>query len=109
MQPAFIGIDWGTTHRRAALIASDGSLISERADGEGALACGGRFRASLQGLIASWPEADPALPVVMAGMVGSAIGWQVVPYLQGDTPLSALAHHLVPVAEAPSNRRWFIA
>jgi 2-dehydro-3-deoxygalactonokinase len=109
MQAAFIGIDWGTTHRRAALIATDGSLISERTDGEGALACGGRFRASLEALIAGWPQADPALPVVMAGMVGSAIGWQVVPYLQGDTPLSALAHHLVPVAEAPSDRRWFIA
>ncbi len=109
MQAAFIGIDWGTTHRRASLISADGTLLSERADDDGALACGGRFRASLEGLIAGWPQADPALPVVMAGMVGSAIGWQVVPYLQGDTPLSALAHHLVRVAEAPSDRRWFIA
>jgi 2-dehydro-3-deoxygalactonokinase len=109
MQAAFIGIDWGTTHRRASLISADGTLLSERADDDGALACGGRFRASLEGLIAGWPQADPALPVVMAGMVGSAIGWQVVPYLQDDTLLSALAHHLVRVAEAPSDRRWFIA
>jgi 2-dehydro-3-deoxygalactonokinase len=109
MTPAFIGIDWGTTHRRATLIAADGALISERADGEGALACAGRFRASLEALVASWPEAHAALPVVMAGMVGAAIGWQAVPYLEGETPLSGLARHLVRVAEAPADSRWFIA
>ena len=109
MTAAFIGIDWGTTNRRASLIAADGSLISERADGEGALACKGRFRASLEALIDDWPEADAALPIVMAGMVGSAIGWQVVPYLESSTPLSALARHLVRVEEAPSDRHWLIA
>jgi 2-dehydro-3-deoxygalactonokinase len=109
MTPAFIGIDWGSTHRRAALVAADGTLVAERADGEGALACKGRFRASLEALVAGWPEADPALPVVMAGMVGAAIGWQAVPYLEGTTPLSDLARHLVRVTEAPPGRRWFIA
>ena len=109
MTPAFIGIDWGSTHRRAALVATDGSLIAEQADGEGALACGGRFRASLEALVAAWPAVDPSVPVVMAGMVGAAIGWQAVPYLESATPLSALARHLVRVAEAPAGRRWFIA
>ena len=109
MTPAFIGIDWGTTHRRAALIAADGTLVSERVDSDGALACKGRFRASLEALIAGWPQADAALPVVMAGMVGAGIGWQAVPYLDGATPLSDLARHLVRVAEAPADRRWFIA
>jgi 2-dehydro-3-deoxygalactonokinase len=109
MTAAFIGIDWGSTHRRATLIGADGAPLSERADGEGALACKGRFRASLDALVAGWPEAHPALPVVMAGMVGSAIGWQQVPYLEGTTPLSALARHLTPVADAPPGRRWFIA
>ena len=109
MTAAFIGIDWGTTHRRAALISSDGALIAERADGEGALACKGRFGASLEALVAGWPEAGASLPVVMAGMVGAAIGWQAVPYLDAATPLSALARHLTPVADAPAGRRWFIA
>ena len=108
MTAALIGIDWGTTHRRAALIGVDGELIAERSDGEGALACKGRFGASLAALIAGWPQAESGLPVVMAGMVGSAIGWQTVPYLEADTPLSALARHLVPVAEAPAGRRWSI-
>jgi 2-dehydro-3-deoxygalactonokinase len=108
MIPAFIGIDWGTTHRRAVLMSSAGELIAERADGEGALACSGRFLASLEALIAGWPEADAALPVVMAGMVGAAIGWQAVPYLEGAAPLSSLARHLVRVADAPADRPWFI-
>ena len=107
--PTFIGIDWGTTHRRAALVAGDGTLIAERMDDEGALACSGRFRASLEALVAGWPAADASLPVVMVGMVGAAIGWQAVPYLDGGVPLSALAGHLARVAEAPAGRRWFIA
>jgi len=109
MTAAFIGIDWGTTHRRAALIGAGGALLDERADDEGALACKGRFRASLEALVAAWPGTTPDLPVVMAGMVGSAIGWQAVPYLDGATALSDLPRHLVPVAEAPDGRRWFIA
>jgi 2-dehydro-3-deoxygalactonokinase len=109
MTAAFIGIDWGTTHRRATLIAIDGAPIGERVDDEGALACKGRFRASLEALVAGWPEAGASLPVVMAGMVGSAIGWQAVPYLDGATPLSALARHLARVADSPPDRRWFIA
>lgn len=108
MSAAFIGIDWGTTHRRAALIGADGALLAERADGEGALACKGRFGSSLEALVAGWPEADATLPVVMAGMVGAAIGWQAVPYLEADSPLSELARHLVPVAGTPPGRRWAI-
>ena len=109
MTAAFIGIDWGTTHRRAALVGADGTLLDERADDDGALACKGRFRDSLEALVAGWPGATPRLPVVMAGMVGAAIGWQAVPYLEGGTALSDLPRHLVPVAEAPAGRRWFIA
>jgi 2-dehydro-3-deoxygalactonokinase len=109
MTAALIGIDWGTTHRRAVLVSDDGTLMSERTDSEGALACAGRFRDSLETLIDAWPEANAALPVVMAGMVGSAIGWQVVPYLERETPLSDLAHALVRVGETPAGRRWLIA
>ena len=109
MTAAFIGVDWGTTHRRATLISADGALVAERVDGEGALACKGRFRESLETLVAGWPQATPQLPVVMAGMVGAAIGWQAVPYLEGGTPLSELARHLTPVTETPAGRRWLIA
>jgi 2-dehydro-3-deoxygalactonokinase len=108
MTPAFIGIDWGTTHRRAVLLSSTGEVLAEHADAEGAHACAGRFRPALEALLAHWPVAGADVPVVMAGMVGSATGWQSVPYLAAETPLAALAGALAPVADAPAGRRWFI-
>jgi len=108
-EPALIGIDWGTTNRRAAVISATGELLAEASDEEGALRCGGRFRESLESLLAALPAAGPDVPVVMAGMVGSAIGWQVVPYLHGETPLDELGRHLAPVSDAPAGRRWSIA
>jgi 2-dehydro-3-deoxygalactonokinase len=108
MTAAFIGIDWGTTHRRALVIGAQGETIAEHADAEGALACVGRFRASLEALLLRWPEVGPDVPVVMSGMIGSASGWQPVPYLGGDTPVGELARALVRVSDAPVGRRWFI-
>jgi 2-dehydro-3-deoxygalactonokinase len=106
--PAFIGIDWGTTHRRAVLLSSAGEVLAEHADAEGAHACAGRFRPALEALLARWPAGGADVPVVMAGMVGSATGWQSVPYLPATTPLSALGEALAPVGEAPAGRHWFI-
>jgi 2-dehydro-3-deoxygalactonokinase len=108
MIPAFIGIDWGTTHRRAVLLSSAGEVLAEHADAEGAHACAGRHLPALEALLARWPAAGADVPVVMAGMVGSATGWQSVPYLPSETPLSALGRALAPVGEAPAGRRWFI-
>jgi 2-dehydro-3-deoxygalactonokinase len=108
MIPAFIGIDWGTTHRRTLVLDARGETIAEHADTEGALACTGRFRASLETLLGRWPEAAPEVPVVMSGMIGSASGWQPAPYLGGETPLRELARSLVRVADAPAGRRWLI-
>jgi 2-dehydro-3-deoxygalactonokinase len=107
MTPALIGIDWGTTHRRAVLVSADGGVLAEHVDDDGALACAGRFQDSLSTLVGTL-GADPAVPVVMAGMVGSAIGWQPVPYLEGDTRLDELPRRLVAVADAPPGRRWSI-
>lgn len=105
--PAFIGIDWGTTHRRAWLLDARGEVLAFHRDDQGSLACRGRFAAALQQLLARWPVAGQ-VPVVMAGMVGSALGWQEVPYLDAAVPLAELSHGLVPVADAPAGARWFI-
>jgi len=108
MPPAFIGIDWGTTHRRASLLDGHGELIAQLHDDQGALACAGRFGESLQALLAQWPEVVDEVPVVMAGMVGSALGWQEVPYVDAATPLRALGARLASVRDAPAGRRWAI-
>jgi 2-dehydro-3-deoxygalactonokinase len=106
-QRMFIGIDWGTTHRRAVLLGAAGEVLAQQHDDQGALACAGRFGPALQALLAAWPQAESA-PVVMAGMVGSAAGWQEVPYLDAATPLGRLGRHLAPLRDAPAGRPCFI-
>lgn len=107
-KPTLIGIDWGTSNRRAYLLDARGALLGERADDQGMLACQGRFRASLDALLDAWPEARDVSTVLLSGMVGAASGWKEAPYLDAGTPLSALAGSLMPVPDAPPGRRCAI-
>jgi len=96
---ALVGIDWGTTHRRAYVLDGQGQCLRTYADGEGALASKGRFEPALdQALQALGASTDR---VVMSGMVGSALGWVQVPYVDESVLLTDLAQHLHPV---PSGR-----
>ena len=104
-----VGVDWGTTHRRGYGLNRNGECIAETADDQGALACKGRFAESLLDLLRSL-HAQPR-SVVLAGMVGSALGWQVVPYVDGQVALDALGLHMtavdaaLPVAQAAAPTR----
>jgi 2-dehydro-3-deoxygalactonokinase len=95
-----VGIDWGTTHRRAYGLNTDGVCVVELADDEGALACKGRFAESLHALLQTLQAAPRN--IILSGMVGSALGWQVVPYVDGSVALPALAQHLQAVDAAGS-------
>jgi 2-dehydro-3-deoxygalactonokinase len=72
---ALLGIDWGTSNRRAWWLAADGSVLAEHADDQGLLAVQGRFNASLRALHAQGPALADGAPTVMSGMVGSTSGW----------------------------------
>ncbi len=100
MHTHLLGIDWGTSNRRAYLIDQGGRCIARHEDGQGLLAVGGDFAGSLAAL-RSTMNIDDAVPQVMSGMVGSASGWQEVPYLDIAVPLDRLGQHLVPVAGRP--------
>jgi 2-dehydro-3-deoxygalactonokinase len=41
---------------------------------------------------------DGATPVVMAGMVGSNVGWKIAPYLPVPAHFSAIGEQLTPLA-----------
>ncbi|XLZ71604.1 2-dehydro-3-deoxygalactonokinase [Massilia sp. SR12] len=99
-QARLLGIDWGTSNRRAYLVGADGRCLQQHQDEQGALAARGRFAESLQELRARLGVAAP-LPVVMSGMVGSALGWLEVAYLDHSVALERLPETLVPVAAAP--------
>lgn len=100
MHTQLLGIDWGTSNRRAYLVGRDGKCLARHADDQGMLAVGGDFAGSLARLRAQM-GVDPEVPVVMSGMVGSASGWQEVPYLDTKVPLTGLPDHLAPVPGHP--------
>ena len=73
----FIGVDWGTTNRRAYLIDAGGIPGSELEDGQGILSVApGGFPAAVAEIRARLGD----LPLLMAGMVGSNRGWIDAPY-----------------------------
>lgn len=99
MEPTLLGIDWGTSNRRAYLVGRDGHgkrLLATHSDDQGALAVQGRFPEALAQLLARM-GVGAAVPVIMSGMVGSASGWREVPYLSTDIPLSELPRHLARI------------
>jgi len=73
----FIGVDWGTTNRRAYLIDAGGAPRGEFEDGQGILSLApGGFPAA----VAEIRSRLGNLPLLMAGMVGSNRGWVEAPY-----------------------------
>jgi 2-dehydro-3-deoxygalactonokinase len=87
-EAAFIAGDWGTSRLRLYLCDPAGNVLA-RSAGEGASVpdCAGRFAAA----VAPWDQAHGVLPAVLAGMVGSSIGWREVPYLKCPAKPSAIA------------------
>lgn len=91
-----LGIDWGTSNRRAYVLGAGGVCLRRHEDALGALAVRDHFPEALQALRLQL-DLDASVPVVMSGMVGSARGWQEVAYLDSSVPLARLPETLVPV------------
>src|SRR5262245_42288993 len=93
-----IAVDWGSTNRRAWALGPDGQPVAERADSAGLLAVQDRqFAVSLESFLGDWIGGGVGIPVVIAGMAGSRLGWAEVPYVAAPAPLADLAQHLVRV------------
>lgn len=89
MAAAFVGVDWGTTNARFMLVGASGALIKER-NGPGIAQLDGAsaIESACFDALAGWP----IVPIVMAGMVGSNIGWALTPYAKTPAkPTSANA------------------
>lgn len=94
----FVGIDWGTTHRRVYTLNPAGVCTQTFEDDEGALACKGRFETALD--VALQRIKGHPKWVLMSGMVGSALGWREVPYVDTSVALADLPRHVVRVHES---------
>ncbi len=87
----FIAVDWGTTNRRAYLIAADGRMTDEMEDDRGILAVGAHgFDAAVAEIKGRLGER----PLLMGGMIGSNRGWVEAPYVPCPAGLPELAVNL---------------
>jgi 2-dehydro-3-deoxygalactonokinase len=102
---ALIALDWGTTSLRAYLYDAAGEVLATRASTAGImnLPCSaeqGGFNAAFDDACGAWLEQAPAVPVIAAGMVGSAQGWVDVPYVDAPANADALVAGIVRVKAA---------
>jgi 2-dehydro-3-deoxygalactonokinase len=104
-----IAIDWGSSNRRAWMLDAEARILDQRADAKGLLAHPDRqFAPSLAAFLGEWLQAAPGIPVIMAGMVGSRMGWVEVPYMPAPAPLADLAKHLVKAGEIAGSACWIV-
>lgn len=94
---ALIALDWGTSSLRAYRLDDTGRTLDTRhlpwgimrlpqplQDGAASTALSG-FDLAFEQACGDWLRAEPTLPVIACGMVGSAQGWQEAAYL--DVPV----------------------
>jgi 2-dehydro-3-deoxygalactonokinase len=102
---ALIALDWGTTALRAYLFDAAGEVLDMRASTAGIMnlprpAHEGGFDDAFDAVCGAWLERAAQLPVIAAGMVGSAQGWQEAPYVDAPASPEAIVRGIVRVQTA---------
>jgi len=96
MQAQLIALDWGTSSLRAFKLGPAGVVLERRSLASGIMhlpteprdiagvRCTNGFELAFDAACGDWLDAQPGLPVIACGMVGSAQGWSEAAYR--DTP-----------------------
>ncbi|MGF6841357.1 2-dehydro-3-deoxygalactonokinase [Paraburkholderia youngii] len=105
MHAALIALDWGTTSLRAYLFDAHGRVLATRASTAGIMnlprsAAESGFDAAFDDACGAWLEHARGVPVIAAGMVGSAQGWLEAPYVETPANADALVAGIVRVPTA---------
>jgi 2-dehydro-3-deoxygalactonokinase len=103
--PALVALDWGTTSLRAYLLDTAGEVLAMHESSAGIMnlpraAADGGFDAAFEAACGDWLDRTPGLPVIAAGMVGSAQGWREAPYVDAPADAAALVAGIVRVQTA---------
>ncbi|GAA0737036.1 2-dehydro-3-deoxygalactonokinase [Sphingomonas japonica] len=93
MTAPFLAIDWGTTNRRVYRIENGAVAATER-DDRGVAAMQSR---GFEQELAAIRERCGDLPVLMAGMVGSTIGWREAAYVAVPAGIEVLAANCLSI------------
>lgn len=78
--PAWIAVDWGTTHLRATAMAAAGPIAQASSDDGMGVLKPAEFEPALLRLIGPWLASNHSTPVIACGMVGSRQGWAEAKY-----------------------------
>ncbi|AOW93012.1 2-keto-3-deoxy-galactonokinase [Rhodococcus sp. WMMA185] len=103
--PRLIALDWGTSSLRAWLLGDDGRILAVRRREFGVLGVTGDdpgspardYEIAFDLACGNWLDANPDLPAIACGMVGSAQGWREACYLTIPTDLDIGAADLTVV------------
>ncbi len=106
---ALIALDWGTSSLRAYRLDAAGRTLDARhlpwgimrlpqplQDGAATTALSG-FELAFEQACGDWLRAEPSLPVIACGMVGSAQGWKEAAYLDVPVDLQRIGTLLTEV------------
>ncbi|QCI11116.1 2-dehydro-3-deoxygalactonokinase [Pseudomonas putida] len=106
MQAQLIALDWGTTSLRAYKLAQDGQVLAQRSLTSGIMQlpktprlvagqpCSDGFELAFDDACGDWLDAQPELPVIACGMVGSAQGWREAAYRETPANVATLGSSL---------------
>jgi 2-dehydro-3-deoxygalactonokinase len=109
MLAQLIALDWGTTSLRAYKLAADGVVLEQRALSSGIMQlpktprvingreCADGFELAFDEACGDWLDAQPHLPVIACGMVGSAQGWREAAYCETPANVANLGNSLQTV------------
>lgn len=109
MQAQLIALDWGTTSLRAYRLGEQGRVLEQRVLGAGIMQlpttprsiagrlCTDGFELAFDEACGDWLDAEPGLPVIACGMVGSAQGWREAAYQQAPASVAALSSAMITV------------
>ncbi|VVN01716.1 2-dehydro-3-deoxygalactonokinase [Pseudomonas fluorescens] len=109
MLAQLIALDWGTTSLRAYKLAAGGVVLEQRALSSGIMQlpktprvinggeCTDGFELAFDEACGDWLDAQPNLPVIACGMVGSAQGWREAAYCETPANVANLGKSLQTV------------
>jgi len=109
MLAQLIALDWGTTSLRAYKLAAGGVVLEQRALSSGIMQlpktprvlnggeCTDGFELAFDEACGDWLDAQPNLPVIACGMVGSAQGWREAAYCETPANVANLGNSLQTV------------
>ena len=106
MQAQLIALDWGTSSLRAYKLGPAGVVLEQRSLASGIMhlpseprdiagvRCSDGFELAFDAACGDWLDAEPHLPVIACGMVGSAQGWSEAAYRNTPVDVASLGKAL---------------